>query len=93
MTCASKLILKYLRGLDSFLLQLRSPFGVDADELSFAAFVLEFHKAFDQREQSIVFTASDIIARFPLRSTLTSQNITAKHMLAAELFQAKPLCI
>jgi len=66
---------------------------VHADELSSVALVLELHKAFDQSEQSIVLSAADIIARLPLRSTLTSQNIAAKDMLAAKFLKTKPLSI
>jgi hypothetical protein len=64
--------------------QLRSTFGVDTDELAFLAFILKSDEALDKREQSVVFTAPDVVARLPLGATLTRQNITAEYVLAAE---------
>ncbi len=67
--------------------------GVDADELSSPALVFEFHKAFDQGEERIVLASANIIARLPFCTTLSRQNIAAKHMFAAELLETEPLCV
>jgi hypothetical protein len=74
-------------------LELGSSLSVDADELSFRAFVFEFHKSLDQCKQRIVLTAANTIAGLPLCTALASQDIAAEYMLAAEFLEAKSLCI
>src|ERR1041384_7662419 len=66
---------------------------VHADEFSRAPLVFKLHDAVNQRKQSVVFAAADILARLPFRAALTRENISAEHALAAELLQAKPLRI
>ena len=91
--CLETEIENYLRCFDRFLLKLRGSFSIHADEFALRALVLEFYKALDQCEERVVLAAANIIARLPLRSTLPSEYISAEHMLATELLQAKPLCI
>jgi len=66
---------------------------VHADELSRAPLVFKLHDPVDQRKQSVVFAAADILTRLPFGAALTRENISAEHALAAELFQAEPLRI
>lgn len=65
--------------------------GVNADKLSFPAFVFELNKSFDQRKQRVVLAAADVFAGLPFRTALTRENVAAENMLAAEFLQAKPL--
>ncbi len=69
----------------------RRAFRVDADEFAFLTFVFKFDKAFDQRKERIVFTDSDVFARFPFRAALTRQNVSAENVFAAEFLQAQSL--
>ncbi len=71
--------------------QLRSTLCVNADELAFLSLILEFNKAFDQREQSVVLADADVVARLPLGAALTSQYVAAEYVLAAKLLKTKPL--
>jgi hypothetical protein len=73
--------------------QLRSPRSVYADEFALPALVLELHDPFDQRKERVVLTTADVLARFPLRATLAGEDVAAKHVLAAEFLQPKPLGI
>ena len=78
-------------GLGGLWFELSSSDRVHANKLSFLTFVLKLHNAFDQSEERIVLTAADIVTRLPLRSTLPRENVTAKHVLAAELLEAEAL--
>src|SRR5215813_13465531 len=66
---------------------------VHADEFSRAPLVFKLDDAVNQRKQSVVFAATDVLARLPFRAALTRENISAEHALAAELLQAQPLRI
>ena len=79
--------------LSGFWLELRRTGCIDADELSSLTFVLKLHESLDQCEQSIVLTATDVVAGFPFRSTLAGENVTAEHMLTTKLLEAEPLSI
>ena len=65
--------------------------SVNADEFAFPAFIFEFNEAFDEGEQRVVLTTSDVFARFPFRSTLACKNIAAEHVLASKFLQPEPL--
>jgi hypothetical protein len=71
--------------------QFRSSCNIDANELAPSALVLEFYDTFDQSEESVVLAPPHIFAGLPFCSTLTGENVSAEHVLAAELLQSKPL--
>ena len=73
--------------------QFRSSFSVNADELSSLTFILELHKALDQRKQCVILTTTDIVAGLPLCSSLSGEDISTKHLFAAELLKSQPLRI
>jgi len=64
---------------------------IDTNEFASAALILKLHDTFDQREQRIVLSASDIVARLPLCATLASEDIAAEHAFAAKFLKPKPL--
>ena len=80
--------LSYLRSGRQF----RRVCGVNADEFALAALIFEFYDPFDQREERVVLTAADILAGLPFCSALAGKDVTAQHVLAAELLEAEPLC-
>ena len=71
--------------------ELRSSECVHANKLPSLTLILKLHNAFDQGEQRIVLTATDIITGFPLRSALAGKNITPENALTAELLKTESL--
>jgi hypothetical protein len=57
--------------------QFRRTGPIDTNEFAFTALVFKFDKALDQSKESVILSAADIIARFPLRSTLPGEYISA----------------
>ncbi len=72
--------------------EFRSSDHINADKLSFAAFVFKLHYSLDQREERVVFSAADIFAGLPFRAPLTRKNVAAEHVLSAEFLKPQPLC-
>jgi hypothetical protein len=70
----------------------RRGFGVNADEFAFLTFVFKGDDAVNQSKKRVVFSASDIIARFPFRSALAGENVSAAHLFTAEFFESETLC-
>ena len=55
--------------------------GIDADELSAAAFVFKLHNSLDKRKQSVILPTTDILSGFPLGTPLTRKNLPPAHAL------------
>jgi hypothetical protein len=68
------------------LLTCRRRVGVHANIFSGASFVFELYDTVNQGKQRIVFAATDVLTRLPLRTALSRENIPAEHALAAKLF-------
>jgi hypothetical protein len=64
-----------------------------ADELAVAAPIAEHDDAGDFREQGIVLTQADVVARLKARSALPHQDGAAVYQFAAESFDAQPLSV
>ena len=64
---------------------------INADELSRPALVFKLHDAVDQCEQRIILAAADIVAWFPLGTTLARDDVAAENSLTAKLLQTEPL--
>src|SRR5206468_2372794 len=62
---------------------------VDRHVGSAVGFVLERHRAFDERKEGMVLADADIDARVPLGAALTDQDVAGEHLLAAELLDAE----
>src|SRR5215831_8518610 len=62
----------------------------DVDDLA-ATLHAELHRARGQREQRVVATAADEVARVELRATLTDQDLAGVDQLTAEPLHAEPL--
>ena len=64
---------------------------INADELSGPSFVFKLYDTINECKQGIVLAAADVVARFPPRATLASDDVAAENFLAAELLQAQSL--
>jgi hypothetical protein len=64
---------------------------VNANELPRAPLVFEFDDAVNQGEERVVFTATDILSRFPFSTALTSKDVATKDLFSAEFLQPQPL--
>ena len=74
-----------------FFLSSRLLNGINADELAGSAFIFKLHYSVNQREQRVVFAASNVVTGFPLGATLARNDVAAQNFLAAKLFQSQPL--
>jgi hypothetical protein len=65
--------------------------GMDADEATARAVILELDHALDLREQRVVLAEADVQARAELAAALADENRAAGDEVAVELLAAKPL--
>ena len=75
-----------LRGLRS---KFRRTLRVHADEFALASLVLELHEAFDEREERVVFSTTDVLSGLPLGSALTRDDVSTDDVLTTELLESK----
>lgn len=64
---------------------------VDRNLFAVLAKTLECHDAFDQGEQGVILTASDVVARMNLGASLTINDVACLDAFAAEFFAAETL--
>jgi len=69
----------------------RRGYRIDANEFPRTAFVFKLDHPINEREQRIVFAATDILARFPFGPALARKDISTKHALTAEFLQSQSL--
>jgi hypothetical protein len=67
--------------------------GVDVDEATVLALVLEADDTVDLGEEGIVFAAAHVGAGLERGASLTDDDASAEDCLTAEYLDAEPLCI
>src|SRR5205085_10599909 len=67
--------------------------GIDADEFAAPPFLFKLHHAGDEREERVVRTEADVVARLELGAALAHEKLAARHHLPAEPLDAQSLSI
>jgi hypothetical protein len=67
--------------------------GVNVDEASVLATILEAYYAADLGEEGVVLAATDVCAGLERGSTLTDDDAATEDRLTAEYLDSEPLCV